>query len=436
MLKTRISQDDRVLANDVPVFAQNYSCTAGTVYLIDGLLTIPPTIEELLQQQYQKHQQQHDLSNDGYSVRAPTPSDGSEFSSIERLIKAAGWSHVLDMRGDDKDAKRMHTLWAFNNQAFAADFNYAERFYLMYGPEFTKDDDELYKETIEDTRRFVAGHITPGSISIARLGKGEHKVPRFDDGPEMIVVVEEGADGGGLSARIDGQQIGTSDIVARNGIVHGLDKVDRPDDLLFTPQKALIGLNATMFVRLLKDTGLGDYIDGTKPDRKLTLLVPTNRAMEDAFGYDLDDGDDENLAYNTSADNRDEYNKGTLSPLYAESERFLKRSPRERQREWAQYHIADGMHGIDELAAHPLLRTKLASEWTDNKAQVVKAQVDKAYSGTSSHVSFNGADNILNEPLVIGNTVIYLLSSPMATPPNMINALIQNLDLSLFVAAM
>ncbi|KAJ2373322.1 hypothetical protein IW150_003682, partial [Coemansia sp. RSA 2607] len=258
----------------------------------------------------------------------------------------------------------------------------------------------------------------------------------FDDGPEMIVVVEEGADGGGLSARIDGQQIGTSDIVARNGIVHGLDKVDRPDDLLFTPQKALIGLNATMFVRLLKDTGLGDYIDGTKPDRKLTLLVPTNRAMEDAFGYDLDDGDDENLAYNTSADNRDEYNKGTLSPLYAESERFLKRSPRERQREWAQYHIADGMHGIDELAAHPLLRTKLASEWTDNKAQVVKAQVDKAYSGTSSHVSFNGADNILNEPLVIGNTVIYLLSSPMATPPNMINALIQNLDLSLFVAAM
>ncbi|KAJ1946185.1 hypothetical protein GGF37_001312 [Kickxella alabastrina] len=185
------------------------------------------------------------------------------------------------------------------------------------------------------------------------------------------------------------------------GIVHTVDKVALPAALAFTPQKMLVGLNATMFVRLLKDTGLGDYIDGTQPARKLTLLVPNNRAMEDAFGYDLGDEDDS-----------------------------LAKSPRDRQREWALYHVADGQSGVAELRRSPLLRTKLAADWTAGNPQVVKALVDRA------QVSFNGADNILPEPLVVGNTTIYLLSSPMPTPPGLINALIQDLDLSLFVAAM
>ncbi|KAJ2858058.1 hypothetical protein J3B02_000548 [Coemansia erecta] len=206
------------------------------------------------------------------------------------------------------------------------------------------------------------------------------------------------------------------------GMVHSLGYVSRPDNLEFTPLKALIGLNATKFVRLLKDTGLAHYIDGTKPDRELTLLVPTNRAMEDAFGYDLgDDGE-----------------KAAIPSGYANSESLaLGPSPRERQRDWALYHIADGMHSVDELADNPLLRTKLAAKPTNGKPQVVKAQVDGSHGAAASrHISFNGADNILAEPLVVGNTVIYLLSSPMPTPPNMINALVQNLDLSLFVAAM
>ncbi|KAJ2796929.1 hypothetical protein H4R20_005368, partial [Coemansia guatemalensis] len=220
-------------------------------------------------------------------------------------------------------------------------------------------------------------------------------------------------------------------------LVHSVEQMHRPGDFALSPQKALVGMNATTFVRLFKDAGLGDYIDGSRPDRKLTLLVPTNHAMEDAFGYELGDGAAEAVAI-TAAFSQALGDSGRDLPSLAEYEYTgqLVDSPREMQREWALYHIVDGQYGVRELAQDPLLRTKLAAEWTRGKAQVVKAEVDPADGVSAKHVSFNGADNILLDPVVVGNTTIYLLSSPMPTPPRLVNALIQDLDLSLFVAAM
>lgn len=218
------------------------------------------------------------------------------------------------------------------------------------------------------------------------------------------------------------------------GIVHGIGGVHPPEKLTLTPQKLLVGLNATSFVHLLRTTGLASYIDGSRADEKLTLLAPTNRAMEEALDYDMDmasaaataDGNNNNNNSNKDMD----MGIGMLPMLL---------TPRDQRREWALYHIVDGQYNVDELAqSASLLRTKLASEKTNRKQQVVKVEVDRAAHGSiaSSHVSFNGADNILSEPVVAGNVTIYLLSSAMDTPPNLINALIQRLDLSLFVAAM
>ncbi|KAJ2889931.1 hypothetical protein GGI21_006373, partial [Coemansia aciculifera] len=220
------------------------------------------------------------------------------------------------------------------------------------------------------------------------------------------------------------------------GIVHGVDQVGRPDELVFSPQKILAGLNATMFIRLLKETKLVGYIDGSRPERKLTLLVPTNRAMEDAFGYGLGDDTDDTKAADAFAKALDGHGLDDVPAITAALRSLSAGSPREQQLEWALYHIAEGQNGLEELVRSPLLRTKLAAEWTGGKAQVVKAQVDQAHGTLSRHVSFNGADNILPEPVVVGNVTIYLLSSPMSTPPNLINALVQDLSLSLFVAAM
>ncbi|KAJ2160147.1 hypothetical protein GGF46_002460 [Coemansia sp. RSA 552] len=401
MLKTQLSSDSSVTVNGVPVLAKKYTCAAGNVYMVDGLLDIPPPIEELLQNE---------------------PPTDDDYSAMAKLLETAGWS----------DTSGMHTLWAFSNRAFGQQFSYGERSYLLYGAQFADDDDELRSQAVADTRRVASRFVTTGAVSLARLGPGKHTVPSIKAGTNLTVIVEEAADGS-LTGRVDEQPVRVADVIGRNGVVHGIDQVRRPDDLELSPQKVLVGLNATVFVRLMKDTGLGDYIDGTRPDRKLTLLVPTNHAMEDAFGYELGD-DVAPLTIATTLDPEDL----DLLVLDTKAARagWSPDSPRARQRNWALYHIVDGQYGVSELTQSPLLRTELAAEATHGKRQVVKAQTDPSHGALANHVSFNGADNILLEPAVVGNTTIYLLSSPMPTPPRLINALIQNLDLSLFVAAM
>ncbi|KAJ2865153.1 hypothetical protein GGH94_002417 [Coemansia aciculifera] len=422
MLKTVVGGNSKVLANGVPVIAHNYSCVAGNAFQIDGLLTLPPTLWELLQAEAPK-------SDDA--------TDGGSYSAMEKLLTAAGWSGILSGSGVSNESSRMHTLWAFNNQAFSSALDFGERAYLLYGPAFTKDEDaDIHGEAIEDARTFAAGYVSSGAVSLARLGVGTHTISGFQNRTGLAVIVEEQRSNGDLGGYINGLAIGRSDIVARNGIVHGIDQVGRPGDLVFSPQKILAGLNATMFIRLLKETKLADYIDGSQPERKITLLVPTNRAMEDAFGYGLGDGADNDQAAKAYIKAVNEHGLDGASTIASVLGALPVGSPREQQLEWALYHIAEGQSGLEELVRSPLLRTKLAAEWTGGKAQVVKAQVDQAHGTLSRHVSFNGADNILPEPVVVGNTTVYLLSSPMPTPPNLINALVQDLDLSLFVAAM
>ncbi|KAJ2454144.1 hypothetical protein EV183_001746 [Coemansia sp. RSA 2336] len=394
MLKTQVRASGNVLANGVTVLAQRYTCAAGNVYLLDGLLEIPPTIRQVL--------------NRMEATDKAAEQEAGEYTAVEGLLAAAGLSTLLDESTSSSGG--MHTLWAFSNHAFRSQFSFSERSYLLNGPKFAADDDDLRRTAIADSRALASRFVSKAPFSIARLGEGSHSVPSLDKNANFTVVVEKR--GNELTGRIDGQPLGRIDVIARNGVVHGVEQMQRPESLSFNPQKALVGLNATAFVKLIKETGLGDYIDGTRPDRKVTLLAPNNHAMSEAFGYDLgDDDDDEEVAVSGS-------------------------SPRERQREWSQYHIVDGQYSLEELLQTPLLRTKLAGKWTDGRPQVVKAQVDRTHGAPAKHVSFNGADNILPEPEVIGNTTIYLLSSPMPPPPRLINALIQNLDLSLFVAAM
>ncbi|KAJ2063843.1 hypothetical protein GGI17_001475 [Coemansia sp. S146] len=422
MLKTVVGGNGKVLANGVPVIAHNYSCVAGNAFQIDGLLTLPPTLWELLQAE---------------APKSDDVNDGSSYSAMEKLLTAAGWSGILSGSGVSNESSRMHTLWAFNNQAFSSALGFGERAYLLYGPAFTKDEDaDIHGEAIEDARTFAAGYVSSGAVSLARLGVGTHTISGFQNRARLAVIVEKQRSNGDLGGHINGLAIGRSDIVARNGIVHGIDQVGRPGDLVFSPQKILAGLNATIFIRLLKETKLADYIDGSQPERKITLLVPTNRAMEDAFGYGLGDGADDDQAAKAYIKAVNEHGLDGASTIASALGALPAGSPREQQLEWALYHIAEGQSGLEELVRSPLLRTKLAAKWTGGKAQAVKAQVDQAHGTLSRHVSFNGADNILPEPVVVGNTTVYLLSSPMPTPPNLINALVQDLDLSLFVAAM
>ncbi|KAJ2784481.1 hypothetical protein H4R18_001103 [Coemansia javaensis] len=401
MVKTQVADGGHVTINGVPVHTQTYTCAAGNVYLVGGMLEIPPTILELLQ------------------GMAPAASRDARhaYDAMEKLLAVAGWSDVL---GGTAEPALAHTVWAFSNAAFSSLFAFAERAYLLHGAEFAADDDELRRIAVEDVRTVASRYVSPGAVSLLRLGEGTHTVRGFGRDAQLTVVMDEG----GAAGSVDGQPIRQPDLVASNGVVHGIGEMRRPDGLAFSPQKALVGLNATAFVRLLKDAGLDSYIDGTRPDRRLTLLAPSNSAMRDVLDYDPDgDGDGDGMRRGPSA-----------------AAAAAAAAPRERLREWAQYHIVDGQYAVGDLArsdgSSALLRTMLAGAWTGRKAQVVKAQVEAGWRPLAGHVSFNGADNILPEPAVVGNTTIYLLSSPMPTPPGMVGALIQNLDLALFVAAM
>jgi len=69
-----------------------------------------------------------------------------------------------------------------------------------------------------------------------------------------------------------------SNILAENGVVHTIDQVLIPDEFQFVLKKALIGMNATIFVQYLEEYDLDHFISNAK--NNLTVFAPTNDAFE------------------------------------------------------------------------------------------------------------------------------------------------------------
>ena len=90
------------------------------------------------------------------------------------------------------------------------------------------------------------------------------------------------------SLSLDGMSIVQQDILTENGVVHIVDGMHMPfGDLGMTTEKYLLALNATEFVALMKHAGLGDYITQdphearrpATPRGPFTFLVPPNSAL-------------------------------------------------------------------------------------------------------------------------------------------------------------
>ncbi|KAJ2537606.1 hypothetical protein EV175_006671, partial [Coemansia sp. RSA 1933] len=173
MVKTQIdSNTTQPVVNGMPVLAQDFSCEAGNAFLIDGVLEIPPRILDILHKGALSKSQQQRLSagEDGGAFRA------DEYGFVEKLIAAAGWLDAIDAsKGAASESAEMHTLWAFDDRAFVAGFNFAERAYLLHGPTFAADDQDMLDDAIRDTQTVAARYISTGIVSVARLGEGEHK---------------------------------------------------------------------------------------------------------------------------------------------------------------------------------------------------------------------------------------------------------------------
>ncbi|KAJ1675933.1 hypothetical protein EV182_000292 [Spiromyces aspiralis] len=438
-------------------------------------------------------------SSSSSSSRARRESDDPEhrssFESFLKLIELAGWkdnitdgvaalSIDIDPRlpdtGLDIDTSTTLTVFGADEDAFGRQFNSIERAYLLRGLANAGDHREMAEQVLNDVRLVAGQHIVNGSVSIGRLGgSGRYSVTALN-GREMsiniqqrplnkrfvtinsdiaITCIDNLAVNGTLNlllmlptittlARETGWQavnfgaLSSADnyMTAHQtpvGVVHQIEKALVPRGLKMTPYKYLVGVNATKFVRLFEQIGLLHYLDGSDPDRAQTLLVPTNRAMDQAFPEE-----DDMVVGEKGGDGVGERGEESGALALAVDAR----------KQWALYHVVDGQHTPDELkeGRYMLLRSKLAPASLKYHSQVIKVSYDDGRAAQAnpsrqqaqrqqSHgrIVFNGeAASVLPEPISIGNTTIYLLSGPMSPPPSVITSLISDLSQAMFVATM
>jgi uncharacterized surface protein with fasciclin (FAS1) repeats len=113
--------------------------------------------------------------------------------------------------------------------------------------------------------------------------------------------------------------------------VHQLEDVPYADSIDFDTRKYLIGLNATKFVSLVDEFGLGRYLNSETTN--ITLLAPTNDVI-----------DEDNI-------------------------------PNSQKKRWLSYHIVNGAWKADDLSNNMLLDTEYTSDELDGAHQKLSVRV-------------------------------------------------------------
>jgi Fasciclin domain len=128
-----------------------------------------------------------------------------------------------------------------------------------------------------------------------------------------------------------------------------------PKAIKFNLRKHLIGMNATKFVSLLDEAGLGHYLEDS--DNAYTILAPLNEAL------DLDE------------------------------------VPRKYLKNWLSYHILKGQWMPDNFTDGQLLKTESRSDELDGRKQRLKVYVESSHLNAKDHKSITfGRSGVATEP--------------------------------------
>ncbi|GAA6014856.1 hypothetical protein JCM10207_002203 [Rhodosporidiobolus poonsookiae] len=267
---------------------------------------------------------------------------------------------------------------------------------------------------------------------------------------------------GQAEVTINGTAIAVSDILAKNGVIHTVPKLLLPSgSLSLTAEKYLIALDCTHFVALLRSVNLSHYVqvpsnepgtifgsplpplpDGTqisfteaaiapKPER-YTILAVKDDVLASAHST-LSRGEPSLIASPV-------LNGHPLPPAGSEALKQL-----------LEYQIVNGQWRPSELEDGMLVGTELRTESLGGSRQRVAVGVQgqddgrgegwdgKGKKGKDGEreddlISWGGA-NVVAEPVVVGNSIIYLVSSLIDPPPSVVTAAVSDLRLSTFVAA-
>lgn len=138
----------------------------------------------------------------GSETLAEAVESGDSFNTLEKAVKAAGLEETLSEPGP-------YTVFAPTDEAFAA-----------LPPEVLEQ--LLQPENKETLRQILTYHVVPGSITSPSVTPGEIATVEGES-----VAVEDNAG----KITVGGATVVQPDIVASNGVIHGIDQVLLPPEL-------------------------------------------------------------------------------------------------------------------------------------------------------------------------------------------------------------
>ncbi|OCF44928.1 hypothetical protein I317_01207 [Kwoniella heveanensis CBS 569] len=348
----------------------------GVVVGIEDVLDIPPSVEEIIRTHPSLSYLSHLISFD--STPSPLP---SSFATDPHL-----------------------TIFAPSNEAFEGAFDDIEKTYLegAYGD--------------EGVGRIVGGSVVLG-IGKGQVGWSDSLHNRTLEATTGLALDVYSTRSGDIA--VNGTQAEIVDIFASNGVIHIIRNLLLPENftLLNSAEKTLLSLNATRFVSLLRSANLSEaYIGENGRDRTdeeaWTILAPPDDVLDtmDKWGG----------VYKSQRPIEDS------SPLAG----------------LLQYHFIPGRLLPSDIKDGMLLGTELRTFLLGGARQKLRVEVSERFDRDRNdweaigegEVRFGGA-TVLGKPVKSGKSIIYLISSLLSPPDDVLQTAVADLQLSTFIAA-
>ncbi|EJU00030.1 hypothetical protein DACRYDRAFT_23561 [Dacryopinax primogenitus] len=239
-------------------------------------------------------------------------------------------------------------------------------------------------------------NVGPGVGWVGGLKDGESISGKAADNSDFIITRE------GDQVNVNGVPLDERDIYASNGVLHTVSTFLFPvERLALTPEKTLVALNATAFVRMLHRANLTHYINGSGASAGQNYTILAMRDDDIARPEDDPDEDDPDAPGN-------------------QNRTLAKR---------AAYHILSGKLRRDDLKDGMLVRTELREEGLSGNRQRLKVSLPG--------VGLTWGDaRVIGEPIETSNVLIYFISHLLEPPPSSLQLATSRPHLSTFTTSL
>ncbi|WFD31363.1 hypothetical protein MSPP1_002398 [Malassezia sp. CBS 17886] len=405
--------------------------TRGAVVLLDGVLSLPPSLDDIL-------------------VRTRDTTDVFRAMSQSTLRTISTTAHL--------------TLFLPSTGALTAALTPLELTYLR-GP---------WREAAEDRIQFFAWQASSIGVGEGTVAYAHRLREKGDTNVTMILGGQVAVQTQENTLRVGDARVVEEDVLVENGVIHVVDRAHLPlGSLGMTVEKYLLALNATRFVENIKRAGLAHYITQrphhagarTQP---YTFLVPVDEAWERweeegeaASGEAAEEVRDirapapvatlQPLQFQDGAWGGDTARMGEAArtgvtarkddtPQADDTAPPLHNTARDpappHLRHTLLYHILPGKRARDALEDNALVETELRTKLLGDAAQLMPVSIDRhrAPNSRGPGISF-GPAAVREGPIKAGSALIYLVSHVVPMPLDALDTVRARPALSKYVHA-